>query len=121
MLATLALMDKRTPANKASEACAEALLDSMPRRTWPHKSGSQLAVRVALTEFSTPPALLAPLLEPLPPTPREPESPAPRVGHKPARLDDTCACAPRYAASAATIDWLAVAERWINCVSTGSL
>src|SRR5471030_3403229 len=101
-------MDRRTPASNASDDCSEAWLDSMPRRTSPHKSGSQLALRVALTDCETPalpPLLLTPVvvvleLELLPPTPRAPESPTPTVGHNPARLDATCACARRYAASA---------------------
>ena len=92
----------------------------MPRRTRPHRSGSQLAVKVALTEFATAEVelVLVPVL--LPAVPRDPDKPTPRVGHKPARLDETCAMASRYAASAATIDWLAVAERWIRSLSSGS-
>lgn len=81
-------MDSRTPASKASDCWAVAWLDSMLRRTLPHRSDSQLAGKVALTLFLTPLEVVLVVLSP--PSPREPDKPTPTVCDSPARLDATC-------------------------------
>ncbi|MGF0238080.1 hypothetical protein ACQR3P_04205 [Rhodococcus sp. IEGM1300] len=78
-------MDSRTPASKAWDCWAVVWLDSMLRRTSPHRSDSQLAVKVALTLFLT--SLEVVLVVLSPPSPREPYKPTPTVGDSPARLE----------------------------------
>src|ERR1700722_16389602 len=103
-MATLAAIDRRSPASCASVACALALADSICRRIPPHKSGSQLAETVAATGLYTPGKAPVVAAAPAPVPLREPENPAVTTGKRLAVLACTVARARRYAASAATID-----------------
>ncbi|MNR00011.1 hypothetical protein D3C85_1157700 [compost metagenome] len=95
------------------------MADSIWRRIAPHRSSSHDTEALALTLLKTPalavlpidevpaPAWVTPVAVPV----RAPDAPAVTIGNSAAVFTCTVANATRYAASAATMDWLASSAR----------